>query len=82
MEVKGRESTGVTVPESVMDSVKRSLVNVEDLGTNFLEFLSLSDPDVLAQMHPLQRAESLLLLAKATTTLFTCNKKRKTFSRL
>ncbi|PON99241.1 Sas10/Utp3/C1D [Trema orientale] len=69
MELDGRESTAV--PESVMDSVKRSLVHVEEVRANFLEFLSLSDPDVLAQMPPLQRAESLLLLARATTTLFT-----------
>ncbi|PON74541.1 Sas10/Utp3/C1D [Parasponia andersonii] len=69
MELDGRESTAV--PESVMDSVKRSLVHVEEVRANFVEFLSLSDPDVLAQMPPLQRAESLLLLARATTTLFT-----------
>lgn len=70
MEVDGREST--VVPVSVMESVKRSLVHVDEIQTKFHDFLSLSDPDVLAQMPPLQRAESLLLLAKATTTLFTC----------
>ncbi|XP_062095596.1 uncharacterized protein LOC133801410 [Humulus lupulus] len=69
MEMDDRESSAV--PYSVTDSVKRSLAHVEDVRTHFLDFLSLSDPDVLAQMPPLQRAQSLLLLAKATTTLFT-----------
>ncbi|KAF4373180.1 uncharacterized protein LOC115699576 [Cannabis sativa] len=68
MEVDGRESSAV--PYSVTDSVNTSLVHLQDVQTHFLHFLSLSDPDVLAQMPPLQRAHSLLLLAKATTTLF------------
>ncbi|XP_062094754.1 uncharacterized protein LOC133800740 [Humulus lupulus] len=69
MEMDDRESSAV--PYSVTDSVKGSLAHVEDVRTHFLDFLSLSDPDVLAQIPPLQRAQSLLLLAKATTTLFT-----------
>lgn len=68
MDVDGTKSAAV--PESVMDSVKRTLVNVEEVRTQCLDFLSLSDPEVLAELPPLQRAESLLLLAKATTTLF------------
>ncbi|OMO90683.1 Sas10/Utp3/C1D [Corchorus olitorius] len=59
------------IPENVLDSVKTTLLNVENVKTHLLEFLSLSDPDVLAQMPPLQRAQALFLLAKATTTLFT-----------
>lgn len=61
------------IPESVMNSVKTTAVNVENLKTHLLQFLSLSDPDVLAQMPPLQRAQAFLSLAKATTTVFACN---------
>ncbi|KAL5558238.1 hypothetical protein UlMin_034449 [Ulmus minor] len=68
MEGEGRESP---VPESVMDSVKRTLANVEKVQTHFPDLLALSDPEVLSQMPPLQRAQSLLLLAKVTTTLVT-----------
>lgn len=68
MEGGVREST--VVPEKVMDSVKKTLDNVEKVQTHLLPFLSIAEPDVLAQMHPLQRAQSMLLLAKATTNLF------------
>lgn len=64
-----RESSSL-VPESVMDSAKTTLANIEQLHTHLLQFLPLSDPEVLAEMPPLQRAQSLLLLAKATTLLF------------
>ncbi|GMH10562.1 hypothetical protein Nepgr_012403 [Nepenthes gracilis] len=67
----GNECNSRIVPERVMEAVKRTLVNVEELRTNFDEFLSLSDPEVQAEMPPLQRAQSLLLLAKAASTLFT-----------
>ncbi|KAL7001788.1 hypothetical protein U1Q18_002936 [Sarracenia purpurea var. burkii] len=69
MEGGGNESRAV--PESVMEAVKRTSNNIEDLRTHFLHFLSLCDSEVLGEMPPLQRAKSLLLLAKATTTLFT-----------
>lgn len=59
------------VPEAVVEAAKRTSTNIEDFKTHFLPFLSLCDADVLSQMDPLQRAKSLLLLAKATTTLFT-----------
>ncbi|XP_059658251.1 uncharacterized protein LOC132304537 [Cornus florida] len=59
------------VAESVMEAVKRTSNNVEEVRAQFLQFLSLCNVQVLAEMPPLQRAESLLLLAKATTALFT-----------
>ncbi|XP_015884032.1 uncharacterized protein LOC107419755 [Ziziphus jujuba] len=68
MEVSERESS--IVPDSAMDSVKRTLVHVEEVEATLPDFLSLSDPEVLSQMQPLQRAQSLLLLAKITSTLF------------
>jgi exosome complex protein LRP1 len=40
--------------------------------THLLEFLSLANPDVLDEMPPLQRAQSLFMLAKATSTIFAC----------
>ncbi|XVE71269.1 hypothetical protein DITRI_Ditri10aG0137500 [Diplodiscus trichospermus] len=69
--MEGGERGSSVIPESVMNSVKTTLVNVENLTTHLLEFLSLSDSDVLAQMPPLQLAQAFFLLAKATTTLFT-----------
>lgn len=61
------------IPDSVMDSVKKTSFNVEQVRTHLLQLLSLSDPDVLAEMSPLERAQLLFLLAKATTILYTCN---------
>ncbi|XP_050364822.1 uncharacterized protein LOC126783402 [Argentina anserina] len=60
------------IPEPVMDSVKSSLGHLEQVGAELPQFLALcSDPDVLAQMPPIDRAHSLLLLSNLTTTLFT-----------
>ncbi|KAL8115877.1 uncharacterized protein LOC141668174 [Apium graveolens] len=58
------------VPESVMEAVNRTLKNIEDVRTQFPEFLDQCTPTYLAQLDPLERAQSLLLLAKATTVLF------------
>ncbi|KAK8582062.1 hypothetical protein V6N12_072260 [Hibiscus sabdariffa] len=68
--MEGGERGSSAIPESVMNSVNTTLVNVENLRTHLLQFLSLSDPDVLSEMPPLQRAQALFTLAKATTTLF------------
>ncbi|KAJ7958486.1 nuclear nucleic acid-binding protein C1D [Quillaja saponaria] len=59
------------VPESVMHSVNQTLVNIQQVQTHLLQALSLSDPEVLAQLSPLQRAQSLLLFAKTISTLYT-----------
>ncbi|KAF6162470.1 hypothetical protein GIB67_026308 [Kingdonia uniflora] len=58
------------IPERVMEAVKRSLVNIEDLKTNLLQFLAIAEPDVLAEMPPIRRAHALFLVAKATSMLF------------
>ncbi|KAE8735907.1 pentatricopeptide repeat-containing protein [Hibiscus syriacus] len=68
--MEGGEIGSSAIPESVMSSVNTTLVNVENLRTHLLQFLSLSDPDVLAEMSPLQRAQAFFSLAKASTTLF------------
>nr|XP_043629144.1 nuclear nucleic acid-binding protein C1D [Erigeron canadensis] len=59
------------IPESAIEAVNRTLNNFKDFQTHFSDFLPLCEPDTLSELHPLQRAQSLLLLAKATTTLFT-----------
>lgn len=69
MEGGGRESS--IIPEFVLDSVKKSLVKTEQVKTQLLEILALADPEVLAQMPPLERAKVLFMVSKATTTLFT-----------
>ncbi|OVA13870.1 Exosome-associated factor Rrp47/DNA strand repair C1D [Macleaya cordata] len=43
------------VPEPVIDAVKRSLVNVDELRIHLLDFLALSEPEVLAELPPLLR---------------------------
>lgn len=60
------------IPDSVMESVKKTLGDVEELRPHLLQFLSLADADVLAEMPPLERAHSLLMFSKATTLLFAC----------
>ncbi|XP_062164089.1 uncharacterized protein LOC133870860 [Alnus glutinosa] len=69
MEGGVREST--VVPDSVMESVNQTLAGVVEMEAHLLHYLSLSDPDVLSEMPPLQRAQAMLLLARATSTLFT-----------
>ncbi|KAI3703676.1 hypothetical protein L1987_73868 [Smallanthus sonchifolius] len=61
---------GGIVPESVMESVNRTSNNLKEFRTQFADFLPLCDPQTLSELDSLQRAKSLLLLAKATTTLF------------
>ncbi|KAJ8751640.1 hypothetical protein K2173_025796 [Erythroxylum novogranatense] len=63
------ESSGF-VPESVLNPVKRTVANLEQVEIHLLQFLSVCDRDSLAELPPLQRAQSLFLLAKATSTLF------------
>uniref|UniRef100_A0A7N0TAA8 Nuclear nucleic acid-binding protein C1D n=1 Tax=Kalanchoe fedtschenkoi TaxID=63787 RepID=A0A7N0TAA8_KALFE len=59
------------VPDAVVEVMQSTAQNVKELEAHVLEFLSLAEPDVLAELPPLQRAQSLLLLAKATLALFT-----------
>ncbi|CAN4112927.1 unnamed protein product [Withania somnifera] len=66
----GSRSSSKSIPDSVMEAVHRTSKNINDLSSNVDELLSLYDADVFTEMGPLQQAQSLLLLAKATTTLF------------
>lgn len=70
--MKGTDMESGRVPEAVMDAVNQTLANVEAIHTHLDEFLTLSDPDVLIEMPPLERARSLFLLGKITTTLYAC----------
>ncbi|CAN1316265.1 Nuclear nucleic acid-binding protein C1D, partial [Linum perenne] len=58
------------VPDSALDSVNTTFTNLEQVEANLLQFQSLADPDVISEMPPLERAQSLLMVAKATTILF------------
>jgi exosome complex protein LRP1 len=71
--VKSNEVEGVTVPESSLETLNRTLYNLEQIESQLPEFLSNSDPDLLSQLPLLQRAQSLFTLAKLTSTLFTCS---------
>ncbi|CAI9771691.1 unnamed protein product [Fraxinus pennsylvanica] len=58
------------IPELVMEAVKRTSENMEEMKTHLQQFMSYCDADTLAKVEPLERAQSLFLLAKATITLF------------
>eukprot|EP00262_Sarcandra_glabra_P011044 TRINITY_DN26745_c0_g1_i1.p1 TRINITY_DN26745_c0_g1~~TRINITY_DN26745_c0_g1_i1.p1 ORF type:complete len:210 (+),score=37.41 TRINITY_DN26745_c0_g1_i1:114-743(+) len=64
----GEESA---VPEAVIESINKTLINMDDLANNLTKFLAISEPDVLAEMPPLQRAHAFLLLAKSISAVFT-----------
>lgn len=71
-EIGSSSSNSKNIPDSVMEAVKRTSKNMEELSSNLGEFLSLYDADVFIEMGHLPKAQSLLLLAKVTTTLFAC----------
>lgn len=68
--VKGGEMDGIQVPEAVIDTLNCTLENLQQLETMLPQFLSLSDPEFLAELPLLQRAHSLFSIAKLTSTLF------------
>jgi exosome complex protein LRP1 len=63
-------SSALQIPDSIMESVKLTMANLEQVNTQLLDFVSTADSQVLADMPPLQRAQALLMLAKATTVIF------------
>lgn len=63
-------SSSNIVPEKVLEGVRTILANIDELKSNFDEFISLaSDSEIISQLPPLERAQSLLLLAKLTSVL-------------
>lgn len=68
----GSGSSSKVIPESVMEAVKRTSSNIDEVEANLEEFLSYCNVETLSRMEPLERAKALFLIAKATTTLFAC----------
>ncbi|KAL6501898.1 hypothetical protein OROGR_027031 [Orobanche gracilis] len=66
----GSDSSSKVIPESVVAAVKRTSSNIDEVKSNLEEFLFCCTNETLSRMEPLERAQALLLLAKATTTLF------------
>ncbi|KAG9455888.1 hypothetical protein H6P81_000396 [Aristolochia fimbriata] len=59
------------IPEAVLESTTKTLSYLEELKSQLFDFLAVAEPDVLAEMMPLQRAQALLTLAKTVSTLVT-----------
>ncbi|XP_074280458.1 uncharacterized protein LOC141605539 [Silene latifolia] len=58
------------LPDKMMEGVTKTLATINELESHFDEFMSLiSDPNVVAQLSPLDRAQSLLSLSKLTSLL-------------
>ncbi|KAL2236908.1 nuclear nucleic acid-binding protein C1D [Sesamum indicum] len=66
----GSGSSNKAIPESVMEAVRRTSGNMDEVKANLEEFLSYCTTETLSRMEPLERAQALFLVAKATTTLF------------
>lgn len=59
------------VPADIIESLEAINTNCEEVESNLREVLAACDPDVLAELSPLDRAYTFLTLAKAVATLFT-----------
>lgn len=66
----GSGSPNKVIPESVMEAVKRTSSNIDEVKANLEEFLCYCNNENLSRMEPLERAQALFLIAKANTTLF------------
>ncbi|XP_022888671.1 nuclear nucleic acid-binding protein C1D-like [Olea europaea var. sylvestris] len=67
----GSSSTDKIISDSVMEAVKRTSSNIDEVKANLEEFLKYCDTETLSQLEPLERAQALFLIAKANTTLVT-----------
>lgn len=70
MGVGGAEAEDGVVPESVVEAMGRTLSGIRDLESNMRQFLAMAEPDVLAELPPLHRAQVFLVLAKCASVLF------------
>ncbi|CAA6661679.1 unnamed protein product [Spirodela intermedia] len=70
MGVAGAETEDGVVPESVVEAMGRTLSGIRDLESNMQQFLAIAEPDVLAELPPLHRAQVFLVLAKCASVLF------------
>ncbi|KAI0511853.1 hypothetical protein KFK09_012487 [Dendrobium nobile] len=60
----------MVIPVTVLDSLRESLSCVDELKGNIERFLRLAEPDVLAELTPLQRARAFLFIATSASALF------------
>ncbi|XP_020570890.1 nuclear nucleic acid-binding protein C1D [Phalaenopsis equestris] len=58
------------LPVKVLDSLRETLGCVDELKGNLERFLLLAEPDVLAELTPLQRARAFLVMAISASALF------------
>jgi len=58
------------VPADMVESLEAINTNCEEVESNLREVLAACDPDVLAELSPIDRAYTFLILAKAVVTLF------------
>ncbi|KAG0472032.1 hypothetical protein HPP92_016578 [Vanilla planifolia] len=58
------------VPEDILGSIGENLTLVEEIRVNLDRLLALTEADVLAELPPLERARSFLVLATTATALF------------
>ncbi|XP_051137483.1 uncharacterized protein LOC127255790 [Andrographis paniculata] len=71
MEVDGESGcSSKAIPESAMEAVNRTAKNIDEVNANLAEFLSYCSTETLSKMEPLERAQALFLIARATTVLF------------
>ncbi|KAK6158766.1 hypothetical protein DH2020_006080 [Rehmannia glutinosa] len=70
MEIGSGSSSNKVIPESIVEAVKRTSSNIDEVKANLEEFLSYCTNETLSRMEHLERAQALLLIAKATTILF------------
>lgn len=59
------------VPVDILESLETINAKFDGVESNLREVLAACDPDVLAELSPLDRAYTFLILAKAVATLFT-----------
>lgn len=61
------------IPDSVIEDMKRTQIKLGEFETHLMQCLSMAeDPNIIAEMPPLHRAQFFLVLAKSATALFTC----------
>ncbi|KAL0393937.1 UNVERIFIED_CONTAM: Nuclear nucleic acid-binding protein C1D [Sesamum latifolium] len=60
----GSGSSNKAIPESVMEAVRRTSGNMDEVKANLEEFLSYCNTETLSRMEPLERAQALFFLPK------------------
>ncbi|PKA57608.1 hypothetical protein AXF42_Ash018583 [Apostasia shenzhenica] len=66
----GEEFADAVLPGAVLDSVTETLQCVDELKKSLESFLELAEPEVLAELPPLQQARAFFVLATSAAVLF------------